>query len=362
MTLNCVSVSRFACVLVLQLPPTQFHQSLLSACSLCGPSLVAPRPKCFGRTFPRRRPQLRAPTDAKARRTSRLSVATPTINNFRRMVATGHSGFSKRLCSPCQFISRQALRPSAFENRSTMRSRSSARNSSTPKRLKLLLLRVSSKQCFHGFLWSRRPAAARFSISTQKSTALHSIILHMYLACLWSPLLAATRKLTRACSSAPTLPAAPESPSALAIRAPGNSDLGSTALGVNFQFRRRPAAYVCCFYRRFAGHARGASSRGNQLRGAVNPDASSRDSVNALAPPSETPSSEATLSGTPSSGFKGGAVQPPGGLPGHSDDDPDKEKRDKEIDFKRKDQFPIYSTALKSSKGQTLKSMKCEPF
>ena len=261
----------------------------LSACSLCSPSIVAHRPKFFGRTFPPRRPQLRAPTDAKARRTSRISVATFTIINFSMMVATRHSALSNRLCPPCQFISRQAPRPivprpSAIENCLTMRSSSSARNLRAPKRSKLLPLRLSSKQRPHSDPWSCRPATARFMIGTPHPTALHSILRHMFLACIWWPLLAATRTPTRARSSAPTLPAAPNHRAPSRVAPLGGSDLGSTALHVNFRLCCRPAACACCICHSLAGTAHSASSRGNQLRGAVNPGASSRGSGTALAP------------------------------------------------------------------------------
>ena len=93
-TLDCLCEQ---CVLVLLLQSTQFPQSLLSACSICGSSIVAPRPMSLGRISPRRRPLLRTSTDAKARRTSRISAATPTTNNFSRIIATGHSALSERL-------------------------------------------------------------------------------------------------------------------------------------------------------------------------------------------------------------------------------------------------------------------------
>ena len=52
--------------------------------------------------------------------------------------------------------------------------------------------------------------------------------------------------------------------------------------------------------------------------------------------PSEALSREALSTNTPSTGGKGGAVQPPNGPPDDPDGDPDKKKRDKEIDLKRK--------------------------
>ena len=139
------------------------------------------------------------------------------------LVAIGHSALNHRLCPLYQFISRQAPRPivprpSALENRSTMRSSNSARNSSAPKRSKLLPLRISSKQLLHGVSWSRRPATARSTISTPYLSVL--LFLRMILACHWWPLLAATRTPTRARSSAFTLPVAAEPSSALESHAP----------------------------------------------------------------------------------------------------------------------------------------------
>ena len=130
-TLDCVFVSSFVRPFALLLPSTQFPQFLLSACSLCGPSIVTFRLKSLGRTSPRQRPLLRASIDAKARHSSRTSVATHTSSHSNRLVAIGQSALNDRLCPPCQFISRQArqpigLRPSALENRSTMRLSNSA--------------------------------------------------------------------------------------------------------------------------------------------------------------------------------------------------------------------------------------------
>ena len=76
--------------------------------------------------------------------------------------------------------------------------------------------------------------------------------------------------------------------------------------------------------------------------------------------PSEAPCSEALSRCTPSIGSKGGAAQPPVKPQGDPDDNPDKRKRDKEIELKRKGQFLIGSTVLKSANGRTLGSMKCE--
>ena len=83
-TLDCVFVSSFVHPLALLLSSKQFSQFLLSACSLCGTSIVAPRLKSVSRTSPRRRPLLRALIDAKARLSSRkpasrlIFPATPT--------------------------------------------------------------------------------------------------------------------------------------------------------------------------------------------------------------------------------------------------------------------------------------------
>ena len=89
-TFDCVSLSRFVRPLALLLPSTQFSQFLLSACSLCGTSIVAPRPKSLGRTSPQRRPLLRASIDAKARHSCHTSVATHTTSHSNRLVAIGH--------------------------------------------------------------------------------------------------------------------------------------------------------------------------------------------------------------------------------------------------------------------------------
>ena len=76
--------------------------------------------------------------------------------------------------------------------------------------------------------------------------------------------------------------------------------------------------------------------------------------------PFEASCGEAPSSSAPSTKGKGGAAQPFGGPPGNSDDDPDKKKRDNEIDTKRKGQFLIDSAALKSTKVRARKNMKCE--
>ena len=217
-TLDCVFVSSFVRPLALLLPLTQFPQFLLSACSLCGPSILAPRMKSLGGTSPRRRPLLRASIDAKTRHSSRTCVATHTSSHSNRLVAIWQSAFNDRLCPPYRFISRQApwpigSRPRALENCSTMRSSNSARNSSAPQHSKLLLLRLSIKQLLHGVSWSRRPAMARSTASTPYLSVL--LFLRMILACLCWPLLAATRTLTRARSSAFTLSVLPEPSSAL---------------------------------------------------------------------------------------------------------------------------------------------------
>ena len=222
-TLDCVFMRSFHRPLAHLLPLTQFPQFLLSACSLCGPSIVAPRIKSLGRTSPRRRPLLRCSIDAKARHSSCTSVATHTSSHSNRLVAIGQSALNDRLCPQCQFISRQAPRPivprpSALENRSTMRSSNSARNSSAPKRSKLLPLRLSSKQLFHGVSWSRRLATARSTTSTPYLSVL--LFVCIILACLRWPLLAAPRTPTRARSSAPTLSVAPELSGALECHAP----------------------------------------------------------------------------------------------------------------------------------------------
>ena len=76
--------------------------------------------------------------------------------------------------------------------------------------------------------------------------------------------------------------------------------------------------------------------------------------------PFEAPSREAPLSNAPLTGGKDGAAQPPSKPIGDPDDDPDKKKRDKEIYLKRKGQFLIDNAALKSGKGRTRVSTKCE--
>ena len=57
---------------------------------------------------------------------------------------------------------------------------------------------------------------------------------------------------------------------------------------------------------------------------------------------------------------QGGEAQPLSGPPGDPDDDPDKKKRDREIDLKQNGQFLIDSTALMSAKGRSRGNMKCE--
>ena len=74
--------------------------------------------------------------------------------------------------------------------------------------------------------------------------------------------------------------------------------------------------------------------------------------------PSKAASSEAPSSGALSTGFKNGAAQAPAGPQGDPDNDPDKKKRDKEIDLSRKGQFLIDMAAFKSAKGRTRGSMK----
>ena len=179
-------MNSLAYLFALRLPTTQFSQFLLCACNLYGPLIVASRVKSFNRTFPCQRFMLRALIDAKACRTSRINAASPITNNLSRMVATKHSALSERICRLFQSTSLQspwptASWPTAIDNRSTMKSRSSARNASAPKRLKLLLLRFSSKQRFHGVLWSSRQTTALYTISTPHTTVLHSIFLYMVL-------------------------------------------------------------------------------------------------------------------------------------------------------------------------------------
>ena len=61
-----------------------------------------------------------------------------------------------------------------------------------------------------------------------------------------------------------------------------------------------------------------------------------------------------------STGSKGGPALPPGEPSDDSDEDPNKKKRDKDIDNKRKGDFLIDSTALNAAKCRTQGSIKCE--
>ena len=81
-------------------------------------------------------------------------------------------------------------------------------------------------------------------------------------------------------------------------------------------------------------------------------------------PPTAPPQAPPPPSGPPTGdGCKGGAASAPRGGPGDPDD-PDKKRRDKDIDDKRKGQFPFDSAALKAASGKSRGSMKCEvpPF
>ena len=151
------------------LPSTEFLLNLCCSCSVFCLSIVVSRPKSLERTSSRRRLPLRATIVAKARHSSRTLVAT-SINNRKKLVATKHSALRDRLCPPCQFVSWQAswliaLRTTAFENRSSIRSNSCARNSSAPKRSKLLPSRHSSKWRLLAASWSRQLATARLTTS-----------------------------------------------------------------------------------------------------------------------------------------------------------------------------------------------------
>ena len=79
--------------------------------------------------------------------------------------------------------------------------------------------------------------------------------------------------------------------------------------------------------------------------------------------PSNSPkvsSEKAFSSGTFLSRIQAGGANPPGRPPGDTDDDPDKRKDYREINFKRKGRFLIDSTALTSAKGRSRGNMKCE--
>ena len=332
-TLDCVLVSSFARFLVLPPPLTQFQQCFLSACSLCGPSIVAPPPKSFGRTFPRRWPLLRASIDVRARHLSRTSVETYTTSNLNRLVATGHSSFSDRLCPMCQFILRHtprpiAPRPTDLENRSTMRSSSSSRNSSAPKRSKPLPLCHSSKERFRGVLWSCRQATGRSTTNTPYLTVF--LYLHMFLTCLLWPLLADTCTLMRPRSSAPTLLAAPESSSALESHAPPVVALSAPPSSATTMVAAPLPALAALVAVLQALHAAPQVA-------AFSSSVPFSQAFPAATQPTPSPHSAKVLGGncfSSSSGLtgsKGGAALLSGGPHSDPDDDPDKKKRDKEI-------------------------------
>ena len=83
------------------------------------------------------------------------------------------------------------------------------------------------------------------------------------------------------------------------------------------------------------------------------------------APPPSAPAPPPPFSGVPGGENAAGSGRgitvsgPPGG-PGDPDEDPDKQKRDKEIDDKCKRQFLFDSAALKAAKNRSRGSMKCE--
>ena len=90
-----------------------------------------------------------------------------------------------------------------------------------------------------------------------------------------------------------------------------------------------------------------------------------------MPPPLALPASAASPSphpsGAPGEGgaagsSRGGAADGLAGGPGDPDVDPDKKKRDKEIDEKRKDQFLFDRAALNAAKNRSRGSIKCEFF